>query len=395
MRISDFDFELPEKLIAQEPATRRDASRLLVVNRASRTFTDAVFNQLPDFLRPSDLLVLNNTRVFPARLLGHRIRENEGGEKLVGAKVEVFLVQEVEPLIWETLVRPGKALHEGAKIEFANGQLSAEVLAWHAQGRRLIRFHCAGDFQATLDDIGRTPLPPYIKREAETRLDQERYQTVYASERGAIAAPTAGLHFTPQLLAHLTTQGIATTEITLHVGYGTFQPVKVERLEEHRVEAERFSISEPAAHQINQALNAQRRVIAVGTTTTRALESAARSQESEARSQESEVRCLESGVRNQESEETDLLNEFPSLPHSPMPRLAVSPVVLQSTDLFIYPGFEFRVLSGLITNFHLPRSSLLVLVSAFAGRELILAAYRHAVKNGYRFYSYGDAMLIL
>jgi S-adenosylmethionine:tRNA ribosyltransferase-isomerase len=349
MRICDFDFDLPENLIAQAPATLRDASRLLVVDRASGAFTDAVFHQLRDFLRPADLLVLNNTRVFPARLLGNRIREGEGGETVSGAKVEVFLVRQLGEMIWETLVRPGKAMHEGARAVFANGRLFAEVLEWRDKGRRLIRFCCDGDFNALIDEIGRTPLPPYIKRDTEARRDKERYQTVFARERGAIAAPTAGLHFTPELLAHLQAQGIDTSEITLHVGYGTFQPITVERIEEHRVEAEHFTITEAAAQKINAALREDRRVIAVGTTTTRALESCSR------------------------------------------------PLVAQMamTDLFIHPGFQFRFLNGLITNFHLPRSSLLVLVSAFAGRELILEAYSHAVKNEYRFYSYGDAMLIL
>ena len=384
MLISDFDFDLPEKLIAQEPAAQRDTSRLLVVNRSSGTFTDSVFHQLPGFLQPADLLVLNNTRVFPARLIGNRLRETESGEKQAGARVEVFLVRQIEPLVWEALVRPGKAMHEGAQAEFASGRLTAEVIEWRTRGRRLVRFRCQGEFNSIIDEIGRTPLPPYIKRADEDRLDKERYQTIFARERGAIAAPTAGLHFTPQLLAQLKAQGVDQTEITLHVGYGTFQPVKVERIEEHKVEAERFTISDEASRKINGALSQGRRVIAVGTTTTRALESAVRSQGA--------------GVRSQESGEADVDNESPL--HSSPAVLPSSPPLLpstehQATDLFIYPGFEFRVLSALVTNFHLPRSSLLVLVSAFAGRELILEAYHHAVKNEYRFYSYGDAMLIL
>jgi S-adenosylmethionine:tRNA ribosyltransferase-isomerase len=425
MRISDFDFDLPEKLIAQEPAARRDTSRLLVVNRASGKFADAVFHQLPDYLQATDLLVLNNTRVFPARLIGNRLRSLANGDRQVGARVEIFLVRQLEPLVWEALVRPGKALHEGARAEFADGRLTAEVIEWRDQGRRLIRFQSAGDFQTIIDEIGRTPLPPYIKRDHEERLDQERYQTVFARERGAIAAPTAGLHFTPELLARLGRQGVDATEITLHVGYGTFQPVKVENIEEHRVEAERFSISETAAQKINAALQGKRRVIAVGTTTTRALESAARKQwpvaggqgaevkrrgvgesasegveGSNVNNQESGVRSQESGVESRELGEAagscSPLHPFissPPLSHSTTPPLRAEGY--QSTELYIYPGFEFRVLSGLVTNFHLPRSSLLVLVSAFAGRELILEAYHHAVKNGYRFYSYGDAMLIL
>jgi S-adenosylmethionine:tRNA ribosyltransferase-isomerase len=400
MLISDFDFNLPEKLIAQEPAAERDTSRLLVVNRASGTFTDSVFNQLPNFLQPADLLVLNNTRVFPARLIGNRLRRVGNGNKQLGAKVEIFLVRQIEPLVWEALVRPGKALHEGALAEFAGGKLTAEVIEWRDNGRRLIRFHGEGDFTAIIDEIGRTPLPPYIKRNQEERLDKARYQTVFARERGAIAAPTAGLHFTPELLAQLKRQGVDTAEITLHVGYGTFQPVKVERIEEHKVEAERFSISEEAAQKINVTLNEDRRVIAVGTTTTRALESAVRNQEDEkakdkrqkAKGKNSEGNEQESEIESQKLEELDVVNESSFHPFIPS---SLHCKGYQSTDLFIYPGFEFRILSGLVTNFHLPRSSLLVLVSAFAGRELILEAYNHAVKNEYRFYSYGDAMLIL
>jgi S-adenosylmethionine:tRNA ribosyltransferase-isomerase len=400
MLISDFDFDLPEKLIAQEPAAERDTSRLLVVNRASGSFTDSVFHQLPEFLRPADLLVLNNTKVFPARLIGNRLRSPAGSDKEPGAKVEIFLVRQTEPLVWEALVRPGKALHVGAQAVFAGGRLTAEIIEWRDRGRRLIRFQSVGDFQTLIDEIGRTPLPPYIKRDHEARLDKERYQTVFASQRGAIAAPTAGLHFTPELLAQLQKQGVDSTEITLHVGYGTFQPVKVERIEEHRVEAERFSISEAAARKINAALNEERRVIAVGTTTTRALESAARSQEPGIQNQPSAVSSQQSEGESRKSGESVSGDESPlhlltSSPLHSVTRSPVHPTGYQSTELFIYPGFEFRVLSGLVTNFHLPRSSLLVLVSAFAGRELILEAYHHAVKNEYRFYSYGDAMLIL
>jgi S-adenosylmethionine:tRNA ribosyltransferase-isomerase len=254
-------------------------------------------------------------------------------------------------LVWEALVRPGKSLLPGAKVEFARGKLSAEVIEWREFGRRIIRFEVNGDFDEIIDRIGRTPLPPYIKRDEEDRLDAERYQTVYARERGAVAAPTAGLHFTRELLDRARERGVEVIEITLHVGYGTFQPVRVERVEEHHVEPERYSISEAAARSINRALDDNRRIIAVGTTTTRALESPCR------------VSAITPGAA--------------------------------TTDLFIYPGFEFRVISGLITNFHLPQSSLLMLVSAFGGRELILDAYRHAVENEYHFYSYGDAMLIL
>jgi S-adenosylmethionine:tRNA ribosyltransferase-isomerase len=354
MLVSEFDYELPERLIAQEPAARRSSSRLLVVGRAAGRFTDATFDRLPEYLRGGDVLVLNNTRVFPARLIGRRFRTTPRGDTILGGRVEVFLVNAREPLVWEALVRPGKRLLPGARIEFARGKLTAEILEWRPYGRRLVRFHSEGDFDEILDRIGRTPLPPYIKRDEEDRLDQERYQTVYARERGAVAAPTAGLHFTGELLGQIRALGVEVVEITLHVGYGTFQPIRVERVEEHHIEAERYTISEAAAAAINRALSESRRVIAVGTTTTRALESA----------------CRQGGASS------------------------VAPGTA-TTELFIYPGFEFRVISGLITNFHLPQSSLLMLVSAFGGRALILEAYRHAVERGYHFYSYGDAMLIL
>lgn len=356
MLVSEFDYELPERLIAQEPAARRDQSRLLVVDRAAGATRDTVFDHLPEYLRRGDVLVVNNTRVFPARLIGRRLRTTPRGDTILGGRVEVFLVNRLEPLVWEGLVRPGKHLLPGAEMEFARGKLTAEILNWREYGRRIIRFHTEGDFDEIIDRIGRTPLPPYIKRDEEDRLDQERYQTVYARERGAVAAPTAGLHFTPELLDRIRALGVEVVEITLHVGYGTFQPLRVERVEDHRIEAERYTIGEAAAAAINLALAEGRRVIAVGTTTTRALESAGR----------------------REMEEKG--------------RLAAGTA---TTELFIYPGFEFRVISGLITNFHLPQSSLLMLVSAFGGRELILRAYRHAVEREYHFYSYGDAMLIV
>ena len=385
MLVADFDYELPERLIAQEPASKRDDSRLLFVDRHKNNFIDSVFSELPSHLRPGDLLVLNNTRVFPARLVGKRIRVTPRGATVLGGRVEVFLVNRIEPLVWEALVKPGRVLLPGARVEFARGKLTAEILHWRESGRRIVRFEADGDFDEIIDRIGRTPLPPYIKRDEEDRLDAERYQTVFARERGAVAAPTAGLHFTPELLAELRRKGVEIAEITLHVGYGTFQPVRVERVEDHRVEPETYSISDTAADSINRALTESRRVIAVGTTTTRALESASRM----------------GGPSDEKSPSVLVKNS------SELENLEVKSVVgdkaLQlnratcptTTDLFIYPGFEFRVLSGLVTNFHLPRSSLLMLVSAFCGRELILKAYRHAVKHEYRFYSYGDAMLIV
>jgi S-adenosylmethionine:tRNA ribosyltransferase-isomerase len=379
MLVSDFDYDLPERLIAQEPIERRDRSRLLVVDRARDTFKDSVFDELPEYLKPGDLLVLNNTRVFPARLIGRRLRKTARGDTVLGGRVEVFLVSRLEALVWETLVKPGRALLPGARVEFGRGKLTAEVIEWRERGRRVVRFDASGNFDEIIDRIGRTPLPPYIKRDEEDRLDAERYQTVFARERGAVAAPTAGLHFTPELLDALRVGGVEIAEITLHVGYGTFQPVRVDRVEDHRVEAEAYSINEQAAASINRALIEGRRVIAVGTTTTRALESAAK-QGVGAGGQGLGARGRGSPTAN---------SQIPSpRPLTPNPR----PL---STDLFIFPGFQFEVLSGLVTNFHLPHSSLLMLVSAFAERELILRAYRHAIEREYRFYSYGDAMLIL
>jgi len=351
MLVSEFDYDLPEELIAQEPARRRDRSRLLVVNKASGLLTDSVFDRLPDFLAAGDTVVVNNTRVFPARLIGRRLRTTARGESMAAGRVEVFLIRQIEPLVWEALVRPGKAMLRGARAEFARGKLIAEVIEWRELGRRIVRFEAAGSFDEIIDRIGRTPLPPYIKRDTEDRLDAERYQTVYASARGAVAAPTAGLHFTPELLDRLRAGGVEIVEITLHVGYGTFQPVRVDRVEDHRIEPESYTISEASADTLNRALEDRRRIIAVGTTTTRALESAC------------QQGAIAAGAR--------------------------------TTDLFIYPGFKFRVVNGLVTNFHLPRSSLLMLVAALGGQDLILDAYRHAVEREYRFYSYGDAMLIL
>jgi S-adenosylmethionine:tRNA ribosyltransferase-isomerase len=359
MQVSDFQYDLPESLIAQEPAKTREDSRLLVIDRASASLTDSEFSSLPEHLRSGDLLVLNNTRVFPARLIGRRLRTSARGETVLGGRVEVFLVSRREPLIWEALVKPGRALLPGARVEFQRGKLNAEVLEWREGGRRIVRFEVEGDFDEIVDRIGRTPLPPYIKRDEEDRLDAERYQTVFARERGAVAAPTAGLHFTNHLLDRIRERGVEIAEMTLHVGYGTFQPVRVARVEDHRVESEMYSIPESTASAINRALIEGRRIVAVGTTTTRGLESA-----------------------------------FGTGSASGSGRLIAAPQ-LESTELFIYPGYEFKVVGGLVTNFHLPCSSLLMLVAAFGGYELVMKSYRHAVEQKYRFYSYGDAMLVL
>jgi S-adenosylmethionine:tRNA ribosyltransferase-isomerase len=354
VNVSDFDFELPESLIAQE-AAERGRSRLLVLHRDTGAVEHASFSDLERFLRAGDLLVLNDTRVFPARLIGRR--DPSGGE------VECLLMGRPRPIDgaepgaeeWDALVHPGQKLKPGARMLFEgpHAALYGEVLARRFQGRRTVRLWTSdpGGVTAVVDRIGHVPLPPYIKRD-DRPADRDRYQTVYAAERGSIAAPTAGLHFTEGHLAALQAAGVEQARVTLHVGYGTFKPVRVERVEEHEVDPERYSVAEGAALALTRAHSEGRRIIAVGTTTVRVLESLE----------------VSSGV--------------------------VRPA-LGETRLFIHPGHEFRLVDALITNFHLPRSSLLMLVAAFGGRERVLAAYRDAVAHGYRFYSYGDAMLIV
>lgn len=362
IRVADFDFDLPAELIAQE-ARPRGASRLLVLDRASGSIEHSSVADLPAFLRPGDLLVVNNTRVFSARLLGHRVPSGGAVECLLVQRVqgvqevqEVREDQEVRGEVWTALVHPGQKLKPGALMRFEGeaGVLMAEVTARHFQGRRTIRLwaESGGDVTALIDALGHVPLPPYIKR-ADTPADRDRYQTVFARVRGSIAAPTAGLHFTPALIDALAARGIEQAQVTLHVGYGTFKPVTVDRVDDHVVDPERYGIDEETARRIERARAEGRRVIAVGTTTTRALEHAA------------------------------IRGEGRVLPGD------------TEADLFIRPDFTFQVIGGLMTNFHLPRSSLLMLVSAFAGRERVLRAYAEAVAQRYRFYSYGDAMLLL
>ena len=360
MNVSDFDFDLPDGLIAQEPAPERGGSRLLSMERASGHVTHHRFSDLPSLLRSGDLLVVNDTRVFPARLIGTRLghptanrsREGPGG----GGAAECLLVHPgAEPDTWIALVHPGQRLREGSRMRFAGGGrvLHAEVLGRHFHGRRTVRLWTddGTSVPEAIDAIGHVPLPPYIKR-PDTPSDRDRYQTIYARARGSIAAPTAGLHFTPRLLDELDRCGIERATVTLHVGYGTFQPVRVDRVQDHQVESEHYEVPHETAAALTRAKREGRRVIAVGTTTTRTLES------------------LTVGAAGEV-----------------MPGAGETP-------LFIYPGFEFKLVSGLITNFHLPKSSLLMLVSAFAGRDRVLAAYREAVAERYRFYSYGDAMFI-
>ncbi len=349
MHISDFDYELPPELIAQQPLTERAASRMLLVDRAKQTWIDSQFTLLPQYLRANDVLVLNNTRVFPARLAGRRAPS--------GGAVELLLIREIESNaesnIWEALARPARRLKAGDRIQFGQSRLQAEVIESRNDGIRLIKFDSDKPLELAIDEIGETPLPPYIRREqGPSGDDRDRYQTVYASKRGAIAAPTAGLHFTTSVLNQIAARNIGLAQITLHVGYGTFEPIRVDDASRHHVAPEWFSIEDEAAQVINDARQSGGRVIAVGTTTTRALEaSVTTAGQIEARS--------------------DFAN------------------------LTIVPGHKFHAVDALLTNFHLPRSSLLMLVSAFAGRDLILDAYRHAVRSGYRFYSYGDCMLIL
>lgn len=342
MHLSEFDYELPDDLIAQEPLAERDASRMLVLDRQNESWIDSTFTEFPAHLRPADVVVVNNSRVIPARLSGRRHE--------TGGAVEIFLVREIEAGIWDALVRPGGRLREGAKVVFGDGKLIAELLDQPGHELRRVRFHSAGPFADVLAELGSTPLPPYIKR-SDSSADRERYQTVYSKTPGAIAAPTAGLHFTDAILKEVRSRA-AIAEITLHVGYGTFEPVRVDDVDQHAVSSEHYAISEEAAAAINRARASGGRVIVVGTTTMRALESSATG---------------DGYVRAGSGE----------------------------ASLTIKPGYRFRVAGALLTNFHLPRSSLLVLVSAFAGRELALRAYRHAVQQRYRFYSYGDCMFIL
>lgn len=341
MNVKDFYFDLPKELIAQDPLSDRSGSRLLVLHKNIGAMEHRGFRDVTDYLRPGDCLVLNNTRVIPARLFG----EKEGTQ----AKIELLLLKRREKDVWETLVKPGKKAKPGTKIIFGGGLLTGEILDVVEEGNRLIRFSYEGIFEEILDELGQMPLPPYITHQLE---DKNRYQTVYAKHDGSAAAPTAGLHFTPELLDAIRAMGVKLAEVTLHVGLGTFRPVKVENVLKHHMHSEFYQISEEAANIINETRKQGGRIICVGTTSCRTIESAA----------------AEDGSLKPTS---------------------------GWTDIFIYPGYRFKVLDGLITNFHLPESTLLMLVSALAGREYIMEAYASAVKEGYRFFSFGDAMLII
>jgi S-adenosylmethionine:tRNA ribosyltransferase-isomerase len=364
VRLDELDYDLPERQIAQRPPESRGASRLLEVARTSGNLEDRLFVDLPSLLQGDELLVLNNARVIPARLYGRRAglrgqrpSRATAAENLTG-KIEVLLTRRVGPDVWEVLVRPGRKLPKGELVRFGEGELEAEIVERGELGVRTVRL-AATDGQPVdthIERLGHMPLPPYIHR-ADENVDRERYQTVFAKKSGAIAAPTAGLHFTPEILEQIRRRGVEISEITLHVGLGTFQPIHAEELEGHAMHAETYEISEEAAEKIEKAQSTGRRIVAIGTTVVRALEDAAR----KAATGES-PRLLRPGAAE--------------------------------AKLFIFPGFHFRVVDGLLTNFHLPRSTLLALVCAFAGRERVLAAYTHAVRAGYRFYTYGDCMLI-
>ncbi len=340
LKKSDFYFDLPQELIAQDPLEDRSASRLLVLNRETGAVEHHTFKEITDYLRPGDCLVLNNTKVIPARLLG--VKED------TGATIEILLLKRRDSDVWETLVKPGKKARPGAKIVFGDGCLRAEVLEVVEEGNRLIRFDYGGIFEEVLDRLGEMPLPPYITHKLQ---DKNRYQTVYAKYEGSAAAPTAGLHFTEELLAHIEEMGVNIAYVTLHVGLGTFRPVKADNLSEHHMHSEHYEVTSETADLINRTKESGGRVICVGTTSCRTVESAA-----------DENGRVQPGCGD--------------------------------TEIFIYPGYRFKVLDCLITNFHLPESTLVMLVSALAGRENVLAAYREAVEEKYRFFSFGDAMLI-
>ena len=341
MKTSDFYYDLPEELIAQDPLEDRTASKLLVLDRKTGAVKHKIFSDVIDYLNEGDCLVINNTRVIPARLIG----EKEG----TGGKVEVLLLKRRSNDVWETLVKPGKKLKPGAKITFGDGRLRAEVLEVVEEGNRLVKFYYEGIFEEILDSLGEMPLPPYITHKLE---DKEMYQTVYAKYDGSAAAPTAGLHFTKELLSKIEEKGIKIASITLHVGLGTFRPVKVDDVNNHHMHTEWYEVNAEAADIINETKRNGGRVICVGTTSCRTIESVAD----------------ENGYMKAKTGET---------------------------DIFIYPGYKFKIMDGLITNFHLPESTLVMLVSAFAGKENVLAAYETAVKERYRFFSFGDAMILI
>lgn len=341
MKRQDFYYELPEELIAQDPLENRESSRLLVLDKRSGAISHRIFREVTDYLNPGDCLVINDTKVIPARLIGEK--------EETGAKIEILLLKRKENNIWETLVKPGKKARPGTRVNFGGGLLTGEILEIAEEGNRLVQFTYEGIFEEILDKLGQMPLPPYITHQLK---DKNRYQTVYAKHSGSAAAPTAGLHFTQELLQSIEDKGINIARVTLHVGLGTFRPVKAEEIKDHHMHSEFYRIDEAAAEKINKAKENGHKVVCVGTTSCRTIESAA-----------DENGHLEAGSG--------------------------------WTDIFIYPGYKFKVLDSLITNFHLPESTLIMLVSALAGREHVLAAYEEAVRERYRFFSFGDVMLVV
>jgi len=399
--VSDFDYHLPEELIAQQPLADRAASRLLHLERGRDVMEDRQFRDFPDLLRPDDLVVFNDTKVFPARLYGHRSgsraqrvsQQNPAMKDFLRGKVEVLLTKQLSgsPLEWEALVHPGRKLGVGERVYFGgeadetSHELAAEIVGRGRFGERHLRFDPVEDFFAVLGRIGHVPLPPYIDR-PDTSEDRKQYQTIYAKALGSVAAPTAGLHFTPETLERIRQRGIEMAEVTLHVGLGTFQPVREEVVERNILHKEWYEISTEAAEKIQCARDAGRRVVAVGTTTVRTLEYAARNLPRLEKREASELQPNSPPEQNRLEWATQSNTAIPS----------EGRIVPQrgEADIFIYPGFEFRVVGAMLTNFHLPKSTLLMLVAAFAGRERILKAYEHAVQQRYRFYSYGDCMFV-
>ncbi len=339
MELSEFNYDLPQELIAQVPIKDRDQSRLMVLDRKNQTIDDKIFKDIIDYLEPGDCLVRNNTKVIPARLYG---------KKDTGANVEFVLLKNIEGNIWEAMVRPGNKLHQGAKVIFGDGLLEAEILDTLPDGTRKVEFHYEGIFNEILDKIGLMPLPPYIH---ESLKENDRYQTVYAKYEGSAAAPTAGLHFTPELLKRIEEKGVKIANVTLHVGIGTFRPVKEEKIEDHHMHTEHYYIKQEDVDKINSTKLAGKRVICVGTTSCRTIETIA--------------------------DENGLVKECEG-----------------DTGIYIYPGYKFKCMDGIITNFHLPESTLIMLISAFAGKDYVMKAYKHAVDEKYRFFSFGDAMFI-
>jgi S-adenosylmethionine:tRNA ribosyltransferase-isomerase len=339
MKLSSFDYNLPPELIAKSPAEKRDSSRLMVLHRDDGRIEHRKFNDIVEYLNPSDILVVNNTKVIPARLIGHK--------KQTGGEVEILLLRHESENLWNCLVRPGRRLMPGAKVEFKEGLMEGEIIEHREGGQRLVRFTHQGDFYQTLEKVGQVPLPPYIDRQPQ-EADKGRYQTIYAKEEGAVAAPTAGLHFTPDLMAAIKNKGVEVLEILLHVGWGTFKGVEADDIRDHRMDAEYYKISREVADKLKNGKTGNRRIIAIGTTTSRALESFGQSGK---------------------------LSDW--------------------TEIFIYPPYRFKIVDSLVTNFHLPKSTLIMLVSALAGRENVMKAYREAISERYRFYSYGDAMMVI